>query len=439
MKNNPNIGLDDKYESEPILMYKEMRQALYYGLDREYLATQVAKVYVPQHTYFAATYFLDGESGLSVRGTPEGKGTFDMFAGSSNGYVPDAAVDLFKDAVAMGIADGYYQKGTADNYTVIELNLIYASSGSTALQAYVQSMVDLYEELLVDDVNYVKLSFEHRDVTFPNNYYDYAMKAAADLVIGGIQGSLLDAPGFLDIFNADNRGGFTLNWGIDTSTANIKVEYVNLDGETVKEYWSFDAIVEALSRKTYVKEGREQKDWSNLEDLINAYQDMANDLVETIADGDQELAETLLETTFAELIAKEGYAEVVSKVVTTKTGKTLLYVVAKEGNNWKLVDTFSLEKDVAKVIEAAYSSEAGLTITLTEAPVLLDTDEKLAANEYIAEEFEWTTLQEVAEEFEIPLEALRVYATSYSYSGGTGADACVLKQIGDYFIFVEWL
>jgi hypothetical protein len=362
-----------------------------------------------------------------------------MFAGSSHGYVPDAAVDLFKDAVAMGIADGYYQKGPADNYTVIELNLIYASSGSTALQQYVQSMVNLYEELLVDDVNYVKLSFEHRDVEFPKNYYDYAMPAAADLVIGGIQGSLLDAPGFLDVFCADDRGGFTLNWGIDTSTANIKVEYVNLDGETVKEYWSFDAIVEALSRKTYVKEGREQKDWSNLEDLINAYQDMANDLVETIADGDQELAETLLETTFAELIAKEGYAEVVSKVVTTKTGKTLLYVVAKEGNNWKLVDTFSLEKDVAKVIEAAYSSGAGQTITLTEAPVLLDTDEKLAANEYIAEEFEWTTLQEVAEEFEIPLEALRVYATSYSYSGGTGADACVLKQIGDYFIFVEWL
>ena len=49
---------------------------------------------------------------------------------------------------------------------------------------------------------------------------------------------------------------------------------------------------------------------------------------------------------------------------------------------------------------------AGRAITLTEDPELLDTDEKLVANEYIAENFEWTTLQEVADEFEIPLEEL---------------------------------
>ena len=158
MKNNPSVGIDESYELEPILMYKEMRQALYYGLNREHAATEVAKIFVPQHTYFAATYFLDGESGLSVRGTPEGMDTFNRFAGSSHGYVPDAAKDLFKDAVANAIADGYYQKGTADNYTVIEFSLIYASSGSTALQAYVQYMVEEYERILVDDVNYVKLN-----------------------------------------------------------------------------------------------------------------------------------------------------------------------------------------------------------------------------------------------------------------------------------------
>lgn len=439
MKNNPSVGIDESYELEPILMYKEMRQALYYGLNREHAATEVAKIFVPQHTYFAATYFLDGESGLSVRGTPEGMDTFNRFAGSSHGYVPDAAKDLFKDAVANAIADGYYQKGTADNYTVIEFSLIYASSGNTALQAYVQYMVEEYERILVDDVNYVKVEFDFQDVPFPNNYYDYAMPATADLVIGGIQGSLLDAPGFLDVFCDDNRGGFTLNWGIDTSTANIKVQYVNLDGVEVKEYWSFNAIVNALSRKTYVKEGREQKDWSNLEDLINAYQDMENDLVESISDGSQALAETLMKTTFAELIEEEGYSEVVAKLVVTESGKEVLYVVGKEGNNWKLVDKFGIYKSAKDAIESAYSSMAGTAITLTEDPELLDTDEKLVANEYIAENFEWTTLQEVADEFEIPLEELRVYATVYSYSGGTGADAAVVRQIGNYFVVIEWL
>ena len=213
---------------------------------------------------------------------------------------------------------------------------------------------------------------------------------------------------------------------------------MNLDGVEVKEYWSFNAIVNALSRKTYVKEA-EQKDWSNLEDLINAYQDMENDLVESISDGSQALAETLMKTTFAELIEEEGYSEVVAKLVVTESGKEVLYVVGKEGNNWKLVDKFGIYKSAKDAIESAYSSMAGTAITLTEDPELLDTDEKLVANEYIAENFEWTTLQEVADEFEIPLEELRVYATVYSYSGGTGADAAVVRQIGNYFVVIEWL
>ena len=440
MRNNPNIALDDTYDPEPILMYKEMRQALYYGLDRKHAAENVAKVYTPQHTYFAATYFLDGESGLSVRGTPQGQDTIDRFAGSSHGYVPDAAKDLFKDAVAKGIADGHYQAGTPQNYTIIELSLIYASSGSTAHQAYIQNLVEQYEALLVDDVHYVRIKIDHREVEHPKQYYDYAMPAAADLVVGGIQGSLLDAPGFLEIFNADNRGGFTLNWGIDTSTANIKVEYVNLDGVEVKEYWSFDAIVEALSRKTYVKEGREQKDWSNPDDLINAYQDMENDLVESISEGSQDLAEILLGKTFAEIIEEEGYAEVIAKVAKTESGKDILYVVGKEGNNWVLVDKFALITDVTQAVESAFNQMAGVSGLKVTDLELLDSDEKLVANEYIAAKYEeFTTLEKVAEEFGLDLAELRVYGSTYVYDGTTYVDAVVVRQIGDFFVVVEWL
>jgi hypothetical protein len=435
--NNPSIGIDDEYLPEPILMYTEMRQALYYGLDRKHAAENVAKVYAPQHTYFAATYFLDAESGLSVRGTPEGQDTFDRFAGSSHGFVPDAAKDLFKDAVAKAIADGHYQRGTSSNYTEIEFSLIYASSGSTALQAYVQNLIEQYEALLVDDVNYVKVKFDYLDVPFPNNYYDYAMPAKADFVIGGIQGSLLDAPGFLDVFCDDNRGGFTLNWGIDTSTANIKVEYTNLNGEAVKEYWSFNAIVESLSRKVYVKEGREQKDWSNPDDLIRAYQDMDNDPATEILPGDQSLAETLLGKTFAEIMEEKDYSAVDAKVAVTQGGKNVLYVIGKVGKNWMLYNTLNLATDPKALIDAEFTKLAGAALSAE--IELLDTDEKLAANEYIAAKFGWETLQEVADEFEIPLSELRVYATTYTYSGATYSDAAVLKKIGDYYLFVEWL
>ena len=57
-----------------------------------------------------------------------------------------------------------------------------------------------YEALLVDDENFVNVDIIIQDVAFPGNYYDYMLVANTDLGIGGISGSLLDAPGFLDTY-----------------------------------------------------------------------------------------------------------------------------------------------------------------------------------------------------------------------------------------------
>jgi uncharacterized repeat protein (TIGR02543 family) len=253
----PGSGIDPDFVPEPILMYKEFRQALYYGFDRYTAAVEVVKTYLPAHTLFTSTYFLDGSSGLSVRTGEAGAAVVTNFGGDSNGYFPDAALDLFKSAVADAIADGYYIKGTASNYTTIELTLTHASSGNTSQLAMVAELERQYEALLVDDENFVNVDIIVNDVAFPGNYYDYMLVANTDLGIGGITGSLLDAIGFLDKFSEDNRSGFTLNWGIETSVPNIEVTYINLEGNYVSEVWSYDALISALAGKTYVGNGIE--------------------------------------------------------------------------------------------------------------------------------------------------------------------------------------
>ncbi|MCK7487236.1 MAG: hypothetical protein MZU97_18290 [Bacillus subtilis] len=65
---------------------------------------------------------------------------------------------------------------------------------------------------------------------FPGIYYNYMMIGEFDISIGGISGSTLDAASFLDVFSSDNRGGFTLNWGIDTSIAEVPVRYTDAGG-----------------------------------------------------------------------------------------------------------------------------------------------------------------------------------------------------------------
>ncbi len=424
----PGIGLDENWEPEPILQYLPMRQALYYGFDRYYAAVDLVKLYLPAHTLFAPTYFLDGESGLSVRGTDAGQAIVDDFGGGSNGFYPDAALDLFKEAVAQGIADGYYTPGTAQAYTVITLELYWASSGNTSAQMMVTNLIEQYETLLVDDVNFVKLEITNNDVAFPGNYYDYMMVAKMDLGIGGISGSLLDAPSFLDVFCDDNRGGFTLNWGIDTTTANIPVSYSNLDGKVVYEMWSYNALVEALTGRIYVKNGGEQTSWSSADDLVNAYLDMNGEVLDNSSDGSV-LAGYVLGDTLEAIAADEGFDSLVAKIVVTESGSNMLYVISLEGSSYKMYDQAALFTTADEAIEADSGYE------LVAPAVLLTTDAEIAANPYIADSYGYSTLAEIATAKGSPLEFTEIYACDWD----GWSDAYVVVHIGDYFIGWYWL
>ncbi len=428
---NPGVGLDENWVPEPILSYLPMRQALYYGFDRYYAAVELVKLYLPAHTLFASTYFLDGESGLSVRGTDVGQSIVDEFGGSSNGYFPSAAVTLFKQAVAQAIAAGDYVAGTSSAYTVIELNLFWASSGNTSAQMMVANIEEQYEALLVDDVNFVRLDIVVHDVAFPTNYYDYMMVANMDLGIGGISGSLLDAPSFLDVFCDDNRGGFTLNWGIDTSTPNIPVAYTNLAGIPVFEKWSYNAIVEALTGRIYVKDGVEQQSWTDPDDLINAYLDMSGEVLDESSDG-SELAAYVLGDTLEDIATEEEFDSLEAFIVVTESGQNFLFVVSKEGNDYKLYEQAALFTDAA----AAIANHAGYN--LTEA-VLLPDDAAVAANAYLAAlATPITTIAQAAAKAGTPVEFTEVFATTWD-DGGVWSDAYVVLHIGNYYIAVLWL
>lgn len=431
---HPEIGIDDNWVPEPILSYLPMRQALYYGFDRYYAAVDLVKAYLPAFTLFTPTYFLDAASGISVRGTDAGAALLDKFGGGSYGYFPDAAVDLFKEAVAQAIADGYYDAGTSDNYTVITLDLYWASSGNTGAQTMVQELIKEYEDLLVDDVNFVRLDIVNNDVAFPNNYYDYMMVAKMDLGIGGISGSLLDAPSFLDVFCDDNRGGFTLNWGIDTSTANIPVAYHNMEGKLVYEMWSYNALVEALNGKTYIKNGLQQEAWPDADSLINAYLDMGGETLASSIDGTV-LAGYVLGDDLSTIATDNGFDALVAKIVVTESGKNILFVVSQEGTDFKLYQQSALSSTAEAAIQNDLD-QYGYTLNTA---TLLD-DAGIAANAYISANYGYTSVAEVATDFGIPAEYTEVWAINRtSGSGSVGDDAYVLLHIGDYYIAWSWL
>jgi hypothetical protein len=421
---NPGVGLSETWEPEPILSYLSMRQALYYGFDRKYAAVDLVKLYQPQHTLFTPSYMIDAESQIGVRDTDEGQAVFDDFAGATNGFVPDAAVDLFKEAVAAAIADGHYTAGTSSNYTVIELELYWASSGNTGAETLVANLIEQYEDLLVDDVNFVKIQINENNVAFPNNYYNFMMKAHMDLGIGGISGSLLDAPSFLDVFSDDNRGGFTLNWGIDTSTPNIPVAYTNMQGKEVYEKWSFNALVEALNGKTYIRDGNEQTAFASVDALVNAYIDLSGNTLVSVTD------ETVEAAVLTGLATGFEYEEVLAKKVTTTLGDTL-YVIGKNGADYELI----VQSSFLTVEDAIFADSGYESYYLDHQGPL--TDAEIAANEYIATSYGYESIADVIEDLKIqyPAGAVQVYAVDWN----GWSDAYVVAKIGNYYIALKWL
>jgi hypothetical protein len=132
-----------------------------------------------------------------------------------------------------------------------------------------------------------------------------------------------------------------INWGKDTTTANIPVSYTNLEGEVVYEAWGYNALVTALVEKVYVRDGVEQSEWTSAEALIAAYVDMAGEEVESSADGTA-LAETFEGMTMAELAEEAGVDTMHAFTVATVSGKNYLFIVAETFGEFTLYKQQSL-------------------------------------------------------------------------------------------------
>jgi hypothetical protein len=257
------------------------------------------------------------------------------------------------------------------------------------------------------------------------------MKANTDLGIGGISGSLLDAPSFLDVYNDNNQSGFTLNWGIDTTTPGVEVVYENLDGEIVSELWGYNALVEALNGKEYVKNGEVQTAWDNANDLIDAYTDMAGDVVATTADG-ADLAEYILGDTLENIALDEGLDSLEAVAVTTEGGLNILYILQEVDGDYEMYQQSSLYADAGAAMQGYVNDNYG-DYPLESYELLAD-DAAVAANAYIADSYGYTTIQEVADALGIPAEFTEVYATNWGWD-----DAFVVLHIGDFYIPWTWL
>lgn len=248
---------DGTWVPEPILANQNFKKAMYFAIDRKTLAYDVLKTSESQMYLFTDAYLVDAETGVPFRNTPQAGTVSEGLSPTTDGYNADLAAAYWRSAIDALVADGTYTPGTADNWTVINMNL-RIFSGSQAQALFGEFIKDSFESIFIDEQRHIKVEITPEPTEFPSIYYDYMMVGEFDLSVGGISGSTLDAASFLDTYCSDNRGGFTLNWGIDTSTADIEVIYTDpATNQLVRQMWSFDAITAALNGSVTVENGVE--------------------------------------------------------------------------------------------------------------------------------------------------------------------------------------
>ena len=183
-----------------------------------------------------------------------------------------------KKAVAAEIAAGRLTAGTESVWTEINLEVLTfdANSGAAIADNWIAFAKDYFERLQDED-NYVKVVLTSKKLP-GSQIYDEIEAGNYELALSSIEGSTLDASSFLDIFITDNRSGFLLNYGYDSSVPEIEVRWEDNDREYF-ELFSFNAIYELLNGKVFLKDGDKIAEYGSVDSIIDVFL-VANDLTE---------------------------------------------------------------------------------------------------------------------------------------------------------------
>ena len=235
---------ESPYTCKPLMSNDNFVNALSFAIDRETYATTRGSV--PSQSYFAPSYLWEPEKGLSYNDTPQHKAAIAEYSPETNGYDFDLAVQLMDQAIAEEINKGNYSGyNDSEKITINWMN-------TTDPQEYGIELTQYFAKAFAA-TNAAKRGFK---LTFENipgttNYqdvYDIMEKGTFDMAFGSVSGMQLDPLGFMEVLKSDNSSGFTLNWGIDTSS--MKEDYIIYDGMR----WSFDGLWTAATKGAVIED-----------------------------------------------------------------------------------------------------------------------------------------------------------------------------------------
>lgn len=233
------------WECEPLMSNDNFVNALSFAINRQEYAQKRGSV--ASQSYFAPAYLWEPEKGLSYDETAQHKAAISEYSPETDGYNLDAAVQLFDLAVSEEISKGSYSSYN----TTVDIDIYWMNTTDT--QEYGQDLATYFSNAFSQTEAYKKgfrINFvNHNGTTNYQDVYDRMGRGQFDMAFGSISGMQLDPLGFLEVLKSSNTSGFTLNWGIDTSSIDVDSgNYISYKGKN----WSFDSLWTAATKGAVV-------------------------------------------------------------------------------------------------------------------------------------------------------------------------------------------
>ena len=244
----------DYWDLKPVLGNEHFVKALSYSIDR--LSFANARGSIPSVDYLSSNYMSDPENGISYASTEAHKKAVETLLDDTDGYgySLELARDYFRVALTELEAQGAYTPGTAENPTIIDLEIAW--------------MYPTHEERYHNEIkNFLETAFNDESVCggayklnvsfwvgneWSDVYYNKLMVGQFDIGFGSISGNPLNPLDFVSVLSSDQSisNSFTLNWGTDTNDpASYPIVYRG-------ERFSYDALYNAANTKAIVMAGQ---------------------------------------------------------------------------------------------------------------------------------------------------------------------------------------
>ncbi|MCI2111109.1 MAG: hypothetical protein LKK13_02070 [Bacilli bacterium] len=248
-------GKDNGYQCKPIMSNINFLNGLYASINRNELATTLGRN--AAQGFFSGAYDYDPLNGLAYRDSDEGKAVLADRDPDTCGYNLTKAEKLFQIAIEQEQKKGNYTGGTAAEPVTITLDSWYQTTGQISQEGGLEAsyLQNAFNEACRDKYGVELVIKNQAPAVWSDVYYQHMMVGQFDFGFGAISGNTLDPLAFCNTVCSDNRSGFTLSWGTDTSAC----EYDEETGEGSIMYdgkaWSFDALYEAGTAGAIAVEG----------------------------------------------------------------------------------------------------------------------------------------------------------------------------------------